>query len=363
MVEKLASLLNERGLLVDVFCKTNFQFCNNSGIRLNVCDRLVLWYLSRTRTSVVYKIIKRLLAKKLYQNLMARYNLIDFHAFSLDYIPMMEYCVGHKIPFDITPWGSDVMRASSDNLVLKSYGFDNCRIIKSTPNLLKTITEKYGEKYNAKSVPVLFGNSDYELIDSLTDTEVQRIRERILGDVQNKIIVTCGYNGIVHQNHKTMVDAINELPEELKLKICVVFPMTYGCDKMHVEEIRHYIEASSIPLYIILDEYMESKDVAALRLFSDVVVNIQKTDAFSGSLQDHLYCGNVLIVGNWLQYDILDENEVFYVKTSKEDLSQNIQNVLTNLTTYRNKCTENKKKMVNISSWKQVIDKWVQAYQ
>ena len=93
-----------------------------------------------------------------------------------------------------------------------------------------------------------------------------------------------------------------------------------------------------------------------------VVVNIQKTDAFSGSLQGHLYCNNVLIIGEWLNYVPLDNNNVYYIKTSVTNLSSKIETVLLELPKYKEMCLGNHDKMANLTSWKAVLPCWAEAY-
>ena len=57
-------------------------------------------------------------------DLFKNYTLIDFHSYSVSYNNMMKKCVTNNISFDITLWGSDVMRASDHDMLIKEYGFN-----------------------------------------------------------------------------------------------------------------------------------------------------------------------------------------------------------------------------------------------
>ena len=102
----------------------------------------------------------------------------------------------------------------------------------------------------------------------------------------------------------------------------------------------------------MLKSHLSNVDVAKLRIETDIAINIQQTDAFSGSLQEHLFAGNILLVGDWLPYDILDENHVFYKKSSLTDLSDQIKDCIVNYDKYKKMTCGNQDKMHNISSWR-----------
>ena len=137
--------------------------------------------------------------------------------------------------------------------------------------------------------------------------------------------------------------------------------MTYGATPEYISKVRQALDAADVH-YTIIDNYIPSEEIAAIRLASDVVVNIQQTDAFSGSLQGHLYCGNVLIIGEWLNYVPLDNANVYYIKTTVEDIQKHLASVLTNLPEYKEKCSGNHSKMASLTSWSAVLPHWAEYY-
>ena len=87
----------------------------------------------------------------------------------------------------------------------------------------------------------------------------------------------------------------------------------------------------------------------------------QTTDAFCGALQDHLYCENVVIIADWLDYPEYDNNNVFYIKTSKEDLYNNILYSIEHYEELKEKTQSNKEKLKKLTSWSNVLPAWIEA--
>lgn len=360
MVERLASSMKEFGVCVDILCMDNLQLVKLSDIEYKWSTRLLLSFFRRCKNNLLLRVVRKLMASHMMKDMMKRYNLVDFHYFALYYLPFMAFCRRKDIPYDITLWGSDLMRADAASLAKKKDAFDECRYIKCAENLHQELVRKYSHVYDAKMRVVYWGNSDYDAIDNLPSAKVEELRNSLLNN-QEKIIVTCGYNGAEGQNHAAIIDAIKGLPEVIKTKSSFLFPMTYGATTEYLSKVRNALDKVDVH-YTIIDKYISSEEIAAIRLASDVVVNIQKTDAFSGSLQGHLYCNNVMIIGEWLNYVPLDNNNVYYIKTSIAELSSKILAVLSELPKYKEKCMGNHDKMNNLTSWKAVMPRWASCY-
>jgi hypothetical protein len=158
-----------------------------------------------------------------------------------------------------------------------------------------------------------------------------------------------------------MVDALLKLDNEEKSKIHVVFPMTYGASPEYLKEIKAIIQKSNLS-YTILETYLEAKEVAAIRKTADIVLNIQDTDAFAGSLKGHLYCNNVCIFGEWLDYSICEDNGVYYIKSSKEGITDNLRKVILNYPKYKRLCSGNNIIIKSPFSWEATMSKQISVY-
>ena len=114
--------------------------------------------------------------------------------------------------------------------------------------------------------------------------------------------------------------------------------------------------------YKLFDKRLSDEEVAALRKLCDVVVNMQITDAFSASLQGHIYAGGILLAGEWLNYPVLDDNGIFYVKVNFDTLTETVADVLTRMDYYKSLYAGNPVKMKAQTSWQAVIGKWAECY-
>ena len=137
--------------------------------------------------------------------------------------------------------------------------------------------------------------------------------------------------------------------------------MYNGATKEYIQDIENVVKRIGVS-HITYSSRLSLEDIAKLRIVSDVVINMQDTDAFSGSLQDHLYCSNVLIVGEWLNYVPLDNAQVYYLKTSFLNLTRTVAMVLSDLPAYKKLSKINRIKMKGLTSWEYVLPRWAEAY-
>lgn len=353
--------LTEGGIIVDSICVNNYCYEKNTTLKWS---KIFLWCLTIIRNekfSFLSRYVEYIIRRRLLLKLFSQYDLIDFHAYYPMYNPLMHTCVKNGIKFDITLWGSDLMRANKERRELLKYGFDRAYRIKMSENLHDVLVKSYGTLYENKCRIVYFGNSGLGNIDSLSDEEAVAIKHELYGDTKGKRIVVLGYNGIPSQNHAVMIDAIDHLSLQEKDSIYVVLPMTYGAPQAYISKIKKMIEATQIA-YTILDKFLQSEQVAAIRKTANIVINVQNTDAIAGSLQDHLYCGGVCIFGEWLNYSPYINNGIYYIKTSKEELVMHLKDVLHNFDNYHQRCTSNHDKIKRLFSWEATIKKQIAVY-
>lgn len=354
--------LAEQGIVADSICIDDFSCRKVSEVRWPLLFRLYMKLMETSHSQFLRKAGLRMLNGFFLRRSTVRgYDLVDFHAYTDSYNGIMARCVEKKLGFDITLWGSDLMRAGEEKLERMRFGFDNCLHIKLSDNLYEVLREKYGDEYDAKARIVYFGNSDLEVIDSVTGEEKDLLRKKLFGDTAGKLILTCGYNGSRGQNHLEIFDAIRNLDPELLERIHVVVPLTYGSTAEYNQRIKSALDSIGAG-YTMLESYLSAKENAVLRLTSDIVVNIQDTDALAGSLQDHLYCGGVCVIGSWLRYIIYDRNDVFYIKTEKGDLAENISRAISEYPSLKERCSRNHSIIRDILSWESTIKNWAEAY-
>ncbi|MBD3829823.1 MAG: hypothetical protein IE890_04985 [Arcobacter sp.] len=261
-------------------------------------------------------------------------------------------------------------------LIVSFYGSDFYRITDMAKKLLspllkcaKTITftnEKtmksflqYNSGLKNKVKVCRFGLKTLDFIDKNRNRSKIDIKKE-LGYNTSKIIVTCGYNSTPAQQHEKIIENIIKLPQDILGNIQFVFPMTYG-DNANKEKIKSVLLKTNLD-YIVLEDFLRGDDNAYIKLVSDIMINILVTDSFSGSMQEFLYANNIVITGSWLPYDVFDNEGIIYEKIdSAGKLSDKLEDILSNLQSYKTNLDKNIDIISKLSSWKYNIQNWMEA--
>lgn len=350
-----------KGYSVDNICTDNLVAEQYTSIRWTLLFRASLVFYRRTQNVVLKRYIHGFIYRYILSAIFKDYDIVDFHAYYPDYNILMRKCINEAVKYDVTLWGSDLMRANEKRLEILRFGFNNAYRIKLSQSLYDCLEQKYGYIYREKCSIVSFGISEIDNIDNLEESEFNEYRDLLLGIIGNKLVICCGYNRMEAQNHLSMIDAIDQLRSEFKSNIHVVLPMTYGGTQEYLAEVKERLKNVDFT-YTVLEKFLQDKEVATIRRLSDLMVNIQNTDAASGSVKGHLYCGSVCIIGEWLPYNNMEDLGIYYLKTSKNNLCVRIENAIANFTDLKQKCSQNKDIIRRNFSWEATIQDQVKAY-
>lgn len=302
---------------------------------------------------------------KFYSDIIQDYDILHIQSsFIRDFAEIAENAQKSGIKVIITIWGSDLNWETKEQRPWKDRIYRNSNIIllgpssKGDKNVFK---QKYPEYVN-KVRRTLFGMSQLDVLDKMfadnTLMDISFLNEQ----AKNKLMITCGYNGREMQQHLLILDAIEKLPNETKQHLFLFLPMTYLLPDDYYKQVRDKLDKIGVA-YQIQRERLSLSQNLSMRMMTDIVVNIQKTDGLAASLREHLYCGNILIAGDWLPYEIYTENDVFYIKTSLDSLYDNIKDVIDNYSDYKQRTIRNRINLYNISSWKAVLPQWKEIYE
>lgn len=208
-------------------------------------------------------------------------------------------------------------------------------------------------QYANKAEPLSYGLSQFDLLKDLSDSVIKGDLSFLDEGAKEKIVITIGYSGRPWQQHFYVLDAIDRLPQSIKVKLFLLLPMTYDSEGHYLSYIKYRLDEIGIS-YQILRERLSLVQNLSMRLVSDISIVIQKADAMSASVQEHLMAGSVLIAGDWLPYDELTENGVYFQTTSFDKLYEKIQYVISNLDEEKVKCSKNTDIMYTLRSWDSV---------
>lgn len=360
MMTNLSLLLHEAGIYNDVICVRNFSFTHNSDISYRFVLIVRIIQLATRIPRRFWKLGIPLLSPHLMRILFSLYDKVDIHAFNGENIIWAKKCKDWHIKYDITLWGSEVLRASDQNILNLEWGYKEANSIRGIEKMLNRLSNIFNRKFDNKMYRVYFGNTNYDLIDNISYEQAYSISTNLGIKIPRKLTITCGYNGLPQQQHDIMIEVLQKLPSHIKERINVVVPMTYGLNESYYQEIKKKLNNIDIN-HIILKKFLKPEELAALRITSDIVINTQTTDAFCSALQDHLYCKNVVIIADWLDYPEYDNNNVFYIKTSKEDLYSNTLFAIEHFEELKRRTLSNKEILRSLTSWENVLPGWKKA--
>ena len=115
--------------------------------------------------------------------------------------------------------------------------------------------------------------------------------------------------------------------------------------------------------FIVIEDYMNTEEMAELVQDSDIMIHVQTTDQMSSTMLAHMYNGNVVIAGAWLPYHSLREQGVYFVDVNEVDeLDKVLADVTENYDTYNKKCENNENLVYSISSWNVCVKEWIATY-
>ena len=208
---------------------------------------------------------------------------------------------------------------------------------------------------------LLFGLRSLEHMRDLR-AEFRDGSRQLLGIDPESVVVACGYNGSSNQNHAAILKAVEGLPKELRDRLFLLLPMTSGGSMSYLRGIEAQLVDLGVP-YRVFTSRLDDLDVARIRMATDILVQVQKTDQLSGSMIEHLYAGNVLLTGAWLPYALLTEHKLRYWTTSSLDqLGADLFKCISELETRRIMCAGNREIVWGLTAWERTAPRWSALY-
>lgn len=254
-------------------------------------------------------------------------------------------------------YGSDVYRVSNRVRVGLKRLFRYSKYINvNNSDVLTDFLNMFGNNFESKMKIVPFGNSHFEFIDRKRNN-IKEIKKE-LNIPNNKIVITVGYNATKEQHHKQILNIVNQFAEELKEQIYIIIPLTYG-NNVYKNEVVEYFKTLPIEGRCFYD-YLLLEDVSKLRLASDIMIQLQDTDQFSGSMLEYLYADNIIITGAWLPYKQI--RKYILEIESIDDLGYILRDVIKDRTKYAYLYEHAREYLVNNYSWENVRTKWLSLY-
>ena len=105
---------------------------------------------------------------------------------------------------------------------------------------------------------------------------------------------------------------------EKKKEIFLLLQMTYNGTDRYIRQVADAAKKTGCE-YRVIRHYLTDEEVADLRIMTDIYINAQTTDAFSGSVCENLFAGTILINAEWLRYQEFKDYDFQYLEFQDMD--------------------------------------------
>lgn len=364
-IKRFLSILTknkEQDLIIDAYdpCYEIGQG-NDCGVdnvyRLNVSNiekqifsirKLGTYFLQKRKVKTLGQIIK-----------LNHYDLVNFHFVPINIFEMVKVCKGHHTKVLLTPLGSDVLRVKNKykRKLKRAFSLADFVSFNTITGFCKDVSELY-EIPKEKIVNLGYGS---ETISSIIDLKGRCDRTEcfnMLPIPYSNYNIVCGYNASVGQRQESIFMALIDNIDILPAGYQIIFPLSYGNDKDIIKRRIIDLNKNHNLNIVFIEDYLETNQVAALRLITDLFIHVQITDAYNASLQEFLLAGSKCINGSWLKYPSLEFNgEPYIVCKTIYDLSDCVRRGLMSngIESLLHKDTE---KEIISNSWSNRIMEW-----
>lgn len=309
-----------------------------------------------TRIKGVRRFFRLYLYKRLI-NKLPEYTNVHIHFLSKDNIFIAnQFKSTNKI---LSIWGSDYYRSNVKDKAKIKDACINANKVTFTNELTRVDFENDFNWTKDNLRICRFGLAPLEILETLKENRIES--KKILQWDTKKTAVTIGYNLSKNQQHLEILKQISSL-KDYSSKVELILPITYGGDRTYKQEILSLLKQLNFT-YKYYDKFLDDLTVSHIRNASDIMVQLQTTDQFSGSMQEHLYTRNIVITGSWLPYQTMKDNGINFIEVDKiSDLRNSISNVIKNYDEYFSKTAANPDAVLKLCSWEKNIAKWLELY-
>lgn len=201
-------------------------------------------------------------------------------------------------------WGSDFYRSGRAKSAIQRiiYSFSQS-IVFTNPATKSEFEKKNGLISKTKLKVARFGLPVLDEVGKIKSLKLSRSEIcTAFGLPVEKVLIFVGYNANLSQQQIFVIENFAAMSDSIKSKAVLVFALGYG-DGSAEKKIKESLELNKVNNFIILNKFYGLHEIARLRCVTDVLINIQPSDQFSGSMQEVLYAGGRVIAGKWLPYD------------------------------------------------------------
>ncbi len=268
----------------------------------------------------------------------------------------------------VTYWGSDIYRITTwkDHEIQNSSLNDVKIITVATPEMQFALLTRFGFELKPKirNARFIHNNAFYERADLfMQDKEWVSGFKNELKISPNKIIILFGHNAFEQNNHVHFLKCLKSLPNHVLKKFHIIFPFAYGDKSGKYEEKLRNITKTIDCEFTYLTKFLGWRELAKLKVMSDVYIHGPTTDGLSAFLTEYFYTNNLAIVGDWLPYKTFSNLGLAYIPFRNfQDLSNVLMELEEKLLTMHEFTRENHKIVSENFSINRISEEWVSIF-
>lgn len=355
-VKDFISQVSAQGVIVDLISFSEFQGGNNVRHGESVVPNIKARFGIVMRQFDLYLRTRRAL-----QKMDSNYDAIVLHFVFFFLAPHVFLMRAMTKNIVAVIWGSDFYRAGKIKGAIQRIIYRFSQFIVFTNPATKDEFETKNALIPREKLRVArFGLPVLDEIEKINSIQLSRSEIcATFGLPANKILIFVGYNANLSQQQIFVIENFASMDEKIKSKAALIFTLGYG-DSSAEKKIKESLELNKVDNYVILSRFYGSYEIAQLRCVTDVLINIQPSDQFSGSMQETLYAGGRVIAGKWLPYEeiinagaqirsIQDRNEITHAIKLEVELGVKGSN-------HAKEATKNF--IENSSSWRANLKLW-----
>ncbi len=326
--------------------------------------------LKSVRNTVTYKH-----NKEIFSPILDEYDIINFHSLTPGTLSFINYIINPHTKIILSFWGSDLFQVwgfESEGKNKSNKYYEQLTAMKRADlitvhsyEMERAVIAKYGPGMKNKIVRALFGIKD-DIFNLIDDAKKSNSDNNFLSKYnipENKIKVTVGYCGDPICNHLPTLDEIEKIDRATKEKLHLLVPMTYGnFTNEYVDTVIQKLNDSKVS-YTIFDKFLSIDDLVKLRVTSDIMVMMNKSDALSASVSEEVYAGNILISAIWLPYSPLRLEKIFFFETDFGQLAETLIYVVNNYNDVKVKSAQNPERIKNLTASNKTLRKWINIFE
>ena len=293
-----------------------------------------------------------------------------FHVIHNHYLSQRDLALGKRVlkawpkaRWICSFWGSDLLRISKRRLAQMRPYLRHCHGVTIHSAIQQEFVEKaYGQAIGEKTHLVYFGQTILGQIHKARQEMNKAACKAHFGIDPSCFVVCVGYNASPAQQQPAVLQALSQMPPALLKKMTVVVQMSYGQnDAAYEEAVRKAAQALACKTMIFTD-FLDEEESAKLRICADIFILAILTDSFSASLQEYLYAGAQVLVGDWLYYPQIEELGITTVRFSAfEELPELLEKTLQGQMPPEER--EKREQLGKRYSWEAVREGWLRLYE